>query len=1125
MSLRLNRIWLLPALLIAGESWALGLGDIRLSSALNEPLRAEIELLSATPEELANLDIQLASQDTFERYGIDRPLYLTSMVFDVVKSGSADGNLIRVTTPQPVSEPFVTFLIEAVWSRGRLLREYTLLLDPPTFAPAPAQQSTQTLAAPRQAAPADSGTIQRPAPQAAPPPRSSAAPAPRQAAPSPRDTGPFDTTDGGNYRVRRGDTLWAIAQQVRPDERLNTNQTMIAIYEQNQQAFAGNINRLSAGAMLRIPSADEIFRISRGEALDEVRRQTAEWSSGSPAPRSGPSLTLVPPESDTSSFAGTVSQTSTSDPGADAAARARINELEQRIAEQESLLEIRDNELAMLREELARIRNEGLTAPDTAPTDIDETDMAEEPVDDIDGIFAEDPDEFGAGQDPVADAGEEQPAEPAQDTTPAPTVVSTRPSRDEGIVDKILGFLTSTWGLIGAALLVVLGILVWFAKRAGRDDIESTGVWDALDADEVADENLDSTERLRALAREDDEAIVVVEQGTTPREPTIEPELSGTFEAEAPAEAPPIDVAASGDTDTSRSLEDTFSSDTAINLDQSDPIAEADFHMAYGLYDQAADLINGALSIEPERQDLLAKLSEIYFVWGNRDGFIEAAQRLRAAVNDDRDPAWDKVVIMGQQIAGDHELFEGAVAGSATAVDLSFDGAMDEPSALDIDFAGSGPDGSVSDVIDLTAESGEVEGVDLEASGIDFPFGDDTTSASVTAEMPNPSGAEETSNAPTLDQFAMDGADETAEAPSISGSDSTIETPTIEQQFESLESTSELPALSENDEGLAEFANFDDDKSPADATAEINLDDLGLNLDELADSDLVGDIIDDDDIAMEGEGLDTTGKNPQVDDLPESTGIHSEDDVASALQSTSEMPGLRDRTGENTMFDDDDGDVTVDQSLLDATGQTQVLSEDMIVDSLSDDEQTMMAPGPDDAAGDAETLLASMDDEDEDADADFDFAKTEALPKDSFSGDDETAESPGMAGVTDMDLDLDDLTAALKVSALGDTVDQPRDDATVEHPRFAGNRDVDLDVGDLGALQDDPTQAMSPDEVSGDLHDARTMTEVGTKLDLARAYVDMGDPEGARSILQEVLEEGDEAQRQQAQQLLDTLPS
>ena len=101
------------------------------------------------------------------------------------------------------------------------------------------------------------------------------------------------------------------------------------------------------------------------------------------------------------------------------------------------------------------------------------------------------------------------------------------------------------------------------------------------------------------------------------------------------------------------------------------------------------------------------------------------------------------------------------------------------------------------------------------------------------------------------------------------------------------------------------------------------------------------------------------------------------------------------------------------------------------------------------------------------------------------------------------------------MSEVGDTVEQPRDDATVEQPRPSLPEDT----------TEVPTMSIGPDEMSDDLHEARTMTEVGTKLDLARAYVDMGDPAGARSILEEVLDEGDEGQRQQAQQLLDSLPS
>ena len=121
-----------------------------------------------------------------------------------------------------------------------------------------------------------------------------------------------------------------------------------------------------------------------------------------------------------------------------------------------------------------------------------------------------------------------------------------------------------------------------------------------------------------------------------------------------------------------------------------------------------------------------------------------------------------------------------------------------------------------------------------------------------------------------------------------------------------------------------------------------------------------------------------------------------------------------------------------------------------------------------------------------------------------------------------MDLDLDNLTAALEVSEAEETIiNQAGDDATVEQPLIKQD-----DVGALATDADDGLdQTIEPGSLSGGLNDARTMTEVGTKLDLARAYVDMGDPSGARSILEEVLDEGDASQRQQAQQLLESLPS
>jgi pilus assembly protein FimV len=237
-------------------------------------------------------------------------------------------------------------------------------------------------------------------------------------------------------------------------------------------------------------------------------------------------------------------------------------------------------------------------------------------------------------------------------------------------------------------------------------------------------------------------------------------------------------------------------------------------------------------------------------------------------------------------------------------------------------------------------------------------------------------------------------------------------------------------------------------------------------------------------------GVQTT-LDPQLADLAESLKVEEED-----LTATAEMRLARDETGMNPMLNTAESDA--DDDLLNATGQTQILSEDLPGDTatgeagqLSDNDATLLSPGLDDDASfdgaiadDEATLMASLDDDD-----DFDFAKTEALTAEVFTGDtnlDATGEMPAMSNA----------------------------DETVEYP--------------LSSLSDDEvtkTLTLGASALSDELQEARTMTEVGTKLDLARAYVDMGDPAGARSILEEVLVEGDDGQRQQAQSLIESLPA
>jgi len=211
MFAKLPRLILTASVLAPSLSWAIGLGEIHLNSALNEPLNAEIALVAATPEELGSLRAVLASRDTFTRYGIDRPPFLSTIAF---KAGhSKDGrDALLVTSTEAIPEPFVTFLVEVNWARGRLVREYTVLLDPPVYTPGEAKASAPAVAAPVAAAAesAKSGPIQR---QTAAPAASLPAPAaPAAASAEPSAGGPAS----GSYTVRSGDTLTKVARSLNP---------------------------------------------------------------------------------------------------------------------------------------------------------------------------------------------------------------------------------------------------------------------------------------------------------------------------------------------------------------------------------------------------------------------------------------------------------------------------------------------------------------------------------------------------------------------------------------------------------------------------------------------------------------------------------------------------------------------------------------------------------------------------------------------------------------------------------------------------------------------------------------------------------------------------------------------
>ena len=1068
-------------------AWALGLGDIELRSALNQPLDANIELVSPTPEELSDLRVALATPETFERYGLDRPGFLSRLSFNIVRD-DVGRDVIRVTSLEPIVEPFVTVLVEATWNRGRLLREYTVFLDPPVMLPAEAvieRIEPAVVRAPQPAEPA--AVIERPpavspepapAPAPAPvpepipvtPPASTAAesaPAPApvptsSAAPPPARVAATADVPGAYGPVQRGDTLWGIAAQRRPAG-ITMNQMMVAMYEANPAAFIGNMNLLREGATLVMPDAGALASLSAADATREAIRQTAEWQQPNVQQAR---LRLLAPEIETTP-ATSVADTATT-PGADP---VPTSDVEPRVATQpgeleepERILSVEDQSLAELQQQLgegqvAEVTN---TMPDVEATGA-EAALVEAGVD-LEGeqIFVDDTEPATELMETAEELVEPAAEEATEDAVVEPPPVVSTPAVTTGtepsLISRVLGWLTTplVWMILGLAALVGAGV-VYLRTRHVLAEEDLTGRWEALEEDTEEDlETREATERLRSQARVDDETIVVEEQHTQelPQREQVADELFDIGEAEdepptLPDVEPEPEVAAVPDipdapaaTGQFAAPEETLSSQTVINLDQADPIAEADFHMAYGLYDQAADLVSKALETDPDNRNLRLKLLEVFFVWGNREAFLDTARILHAEIGATGNSDWDKVVIMGKQICPDESMFAEATAmadsvdldlaaGDAPVLDLAFED--EEPAAMDLDLTGGEGDvtlelASTNESAEATADIdiGEKTAAGLEAAFL--PLGEGADESAKTS--PNIDIDSDTQEAPTLEATALDSPTVelgSPDAPTVDtlGPDApTMESPMFDVE---IDASAELPTLVQP--GLSA-----EESDAGERTAEIELDDLGLNVDDL----------------------------PEFGDEP-----GAEESLLEAAAPIEE----------------------VDDDVLSATGVTQVLS--------AADEMPEAAELQGDDGGD--------------------YARTEVLePAGTHEDTAATASFPGMTpGAakqpgSGLDIDLDELSAALDGA---DTVEQPGVGAIAR-----GAAGVDLDVGFDVAGSDDPTATERLATA-----DPQTMTEVGTKLDLARAYIDMGDPEGARSILEEVLDEGDSGQQQEAKGLIDAL--
>ena len=608
------RHWLLAAVLafLPGLALALGLGPIEVRSHLNEPLDAVIPLTEVRPDEIEDLTVSLAPLDTFQRLGLEITPALRQLRFKVKEDGEG-GYVVQVTSLGPIQEPFLTFVVALEWPKGRLLREYTVLLDPPLFTEeqAPSQAAAE---APQQEAPTEA----EPLPELTPAPAAEEPSAPAAATSAPAETesqAPF--TYGP---VRPGETLSTIAQRVHPPE-VTLDQMMIALYEANPDAFYGNINRLKAGSVLRLDEDPRTAaaRIDPDTARAEVIRQYQAWrlaregrgepalvsaGEGAPAPKAGTKgearLELVVPEEGSADSAGGGGELAAKVAELErrlalaneamAAAQKENEHLAQRVSALEEQVAALQRLVALRDEQLARL---GAKVPEAAPS----------------------------GQTQALAVGEgERSAAPAPPPATLPPRQSPSIWQDPVILSALVG---------GGSLLLLGGWFLWYRRRTRDEDEEWTQT--LLDSDM---EGSDLPSEVRTAAEP---------------EPASEPE-GGRRAAGGSDGVPSVPSVPSEPASQATA--------PAASGGEIDPLAEADVYLAYGSYDQARAVIDQALEAEPDRLDLLQKRLEIAYNERDVDAFCHYAEAVLEALGGDTDrPEWQQVRAMGEDLVPDHPWF------------------------------------------------------------------------------------------------------------------------------------------------------------------------------------------------------------------------------------------------------------------------------------------------------------------------------------------------------------------------------------------------------------------------------------------------------------------------------------
>jgi pilus assembly protein FimV len=738
----LARLCVVACALWASQALALGLGDINVKSKLNQPFSASIAVLGASSVQIDSLSVKLASADDFNRAGIERSDYLSTLKFDIQEA--AGGARVVISSDQIAREPFLNFIVEANSPEGKLLREYTVLLDPPVSADSAAPATTYTPpaasytppAAPVVQVPASSAPSMpaaeaaslasqgpaahlkhgktRPAKPAPPvaaassPPAAVEAPAAAPVAAAPAETG------GSSYGpIAPQETFWSIATKLRPGPQVSMDQVLLAIYRANPQAFdRGNFNGLLKGHTLQVPSLAQMQEASAPEAKSAVDA----WRHGT-----RPAGVKKNPEATEPAVAPAPAKVEKARP------------LKAKPAKPAAAVQAVAPAPAPVAPPVPETKPEPAVAPAPAPAPAASAPAATPAAEPAKPQAADNA--APAAQTPASTSPAASTPPPAP-TQPAPDQVkkTVPPPPESSLFDDPMT-------LLGAGLFIV--VIVAFALFIFRRRKTTTPDFTAK----------------APLAKLPKLPLTSAKAPKAPAPPPIpppskaapSPPLPPKAPPPKPAEPPPIPKAAPAapaldQTFTGReaplartALEDTAQiklADTAlaepvfdhtaktkpvgsgdldfdltsqfeaqtlsVNLDANDPLSEADFHLAYGLYDEAASLLKQALVKEPQRQDLRLKLAETYFAGGKPMEFQETTEALHSQISPTE---WQKIAIMGRQLCPDSSLFKSDGNAPAPDIDLSLGDSIGPAPLQVLGTTSSRPAATQGNVIDFDLES------------------------------------------------------------------------------------------------------------------------------------------------------------------------------------------------------------------------------------------------------------------------------------------------------------------------------------------------------------------------------------------------------------------------------------